>query len=79
MTEIYSKPRQQAEVAFGKNQSQFFERQRAIEDLNSIVVARNEKTRRLREARLAKERQDHMASATKSAPKLAKKSSGRSL
>jgi hypothetical protein len=79
MTEIYSKPRQQAEVAFGKNQSQFFERQRAIEDLNSIVVARNEKTLRLREARLAKERQDNMASATKPGPKRVKKSTGRSV
>lgn len=74
MTENYSKLRQQAESAFGKAQSQLFERQRAIEDLNSIVIARNEKTQRLREARLAKELQDSVASATKPASKRARKS-----
>ncbi|MCK7615074.1 hypothetical protein [Roseibium sediminicola] len=72
MTENYSKVRQRAEVAFGKTQSQFFERQRAIEDLNSIVIAREEKTQRLREARLAKELQDSVASATKPVSKRAK-------
>ncbi|MFC6657572.1 hypothetical protein ACFQEX_19940 [Roseibium salinum] len=45
MTENYSKLRQQAEAAFGKAQSQLFERQRAIEDLNSIVIARDERPR----------------------------------
>ena len=74
MTENYSKLRQQAESAFGKTQSQLFERQRAIEDLNSIEIARNEKTRRLREARLAKELQDSVTSAAKPASKRARKS-----
>ncbi|MFD1696422.1 hypothetical protein [Roseibium aestuarii] len=74
MTENYSKLRQQAESAFGKAQSQLFERQRALDDLNSIVIARNEKTQRLREARLAKELQDRVASAAKSGSKSARKS-----
>lgn len=58
MTENYSKPRQKAEIAFGKIQSQFFARERAFEELDAIVVARDEKTLRLREARLAKQLQD---------------------
>lgn len=74
MTENYSKLRQQAESAFGKAQSQLFERQRALDDLNSIVIARNEKTQRLREARLAKELQDRVASAAKPGSKPARKS-----
>ncbi|MCR9284827.1 hypothetical protein [Roseibium aggregatum] len=74
MSENYSKLLQHAESAFGKAQSQLFERQRAIEDLNSIVIARNEKTQRLREARLAKELRDSLASATKPASKRARKS-----
>lgn len=64
MTENHSKPRQQAEIAFGKTQSQFFARERAFEELDSIVVARDEKTLRLREARLARERQDSSKPAT---------------
>lgn len=78
MTDNFSKPRQLAEVAFGKNQSQFFERQRAIEDLNSIVVARNEKTQRLREARQAKELKDSLAPKTKPTSKRTKKPVSRS-
>lgn len=62
MTENYSKPRQQAEIAFGKTQSQFFARERAFEELDTIVIAREEKTQRLREARLAKELQDSLLS-----------------
>ena len=79
MTENFSKPRQLAEVAFGKNQSQFFERQRAIEDLNSIVIARSEKTQRLREARQEKELQDSLASQTKPTSKRTKKPVNRSI
>lgn len=74
MTENYSKLRQQAEAAFGKAQSQLFERQRAIEGLDATAVARTEKTQRLREARLARELQDSMASATRHASKSSKKS-----
>jgi hypothetical protein len=58
MAQTYSKTRQQAEIAFGKTQSQSIARERAYDELDSIVVARDEKTRRLREARLAKETQD---------------------
>ncbi len=74
MTEQYSKPRQQAEIAFGKTQSQFFARGQALEELDSIAVARDEKTVRLRAARLAKEAQDSIAAAAKPAPKRAGRS-----
>ena len=63
MADNYSKPRQQAEIAFGKTQSQFFARERAYEELDIIVIAREEKTLRLREARLAKELHDSLLSA----------------
>ncbi|MEP2705917.1 MAG: hypothetical protein ABJO75_17480 [Sedimentitalea sp.] len=58
MTANYSKPRQQAEIAFGKTTSQLSDRERVDEELDAIAVARNEKTLKLREARLAKELQD---------------------
>jgi hypothetical protein len=58
MTETYRKSRQQAEIAFGATQSQFFARGHAVDELNSIVHAREEKTLRLREACLAKELQE---------------------
>ena len=74
MTEHYSKPRQQAEIAFGKTQSQFFARGQALEELDAIASARNEKTMRLREARLAKEAQDSVALAAKPATKRAGRS-----
>jgi hypothetical protein len=55
VTQTYSKSRRQAESAFGHTQSQFFASNRAVEELESIVQTREAKTRRLREARLAKE------------------------
>lgn len=55
MTQTYSKSRQQAEVAFGNAQSQFFGRGNAVEERDLSTQARDEKTARLREARLAKE------------------------
>jgi len=55
MTEAFSKSRQQAEVAFGNVQSQFFSKNNAQEELKSEKQAREAKTLRLREARLAKE------------------------
>ncbi|MDZ5454791.1 hypothetical protein [Labrys sp. ZIDIC5] len=73
MTESYSKPRQQAEIAFGKTQSQFLARERAFEELESAGSARDEKTLRLREARLAREAQNSIRLAVKPAPKRAKK------
>lgn len=62
MTEKHSKSRQQAETAFSKTQSQFLARERALEEIDTIAVAREEKTLRLREARLAREQQDDAAS-----------------
>ncbi len=58
MSLTYSKSRQQAEIAFRKAQSQFFARNSTVEDLGSLDQSRKEKTRRLREARLARESQD---------------------
>jgi hypothetical protein len=70
MTQAHSKSRQQAEIAFGDVQSQFFARNSAVDELDSIVRVREEKTLRLREARLAKELQDR---ATATASLLAKR------
>ena len=61
MSQTHSKSRQKAEIAFANAQSQFFARNRAGEELDSIVLAREEKTLRLREARLAKELRDREA------------------
>lgn len=61
MTQTHSKSRQQAEIAFTKVQSQSLARSQAVEDVNCVDAARNEKTLRLRTARLAKEQQDRMA------------------
>ncbi|THV24007.1 hypothetical protein [Peteryoungia ipomoeae] len=58
MNDIISKSRQVAEVAFAKAQSQSLARSRALEEHDLIASSRDEKTNRLREARLAKERQD---------------------
>ena len=58
MSQTYSKSRQQAEIAFGDAQTQFFARNSAVEELDSLVRSREEKTLRLREARLAKEVHD---------------------
>jgi len=56
--ESHSKSRQQAEIAFGKAQSQFLARERE----KAPVSARDEKTSRLREARLARESQERLNS-----------------
>lgn len=55
MTEMYSKARQQAEIAFGNVQTEFFSKSNAMEELDSAAQLREAKTSRLREARLAKE------------------------
>lgn len=60
MAATQSKTRQEADVAFGKVQSQFAARQRVFDELDLIVVARDEKTVRLREARLAQEARDQL-------------------
>lgn len=58
MAQTHSKSRQHAEIAFGKAQSQFLERQGTAEGGDPVAIARAEKTLRLREARLAKEAED---------------------
>ena len=61
MSHTHSKSREKAEIAFANAQSQFFARNSAVEELDSIVLARKEKTQRLREARHAKELNDREA------------------
>ena len=58
MTETYSRSREQAEIAFGDLQKQFFARGAALEEQDAIAQARDAKTARLREARKAKELAD---------------------
>ncbi|MCF3639242.1 hypothetical protein LXM94_04605 [Rhizobium sp. TRM95111] len=58
MTEKYSISRQKAEIAFNNIQTQFFAKDKAVEELASIAQSREAKTLRLREARLAKELKD---------------------
>jgi hypothetical protein len=55
MAQTHSKSRQQAEIAFGKAQSQLLAHRRVVEERDSVELARAEKTLRLREARLARE------------------------
>lgn len=73
MTETHSKSRQQAEIAFGHTQSQFFARGHAVEEMESIGKTREEKTLRLREARLAKEAQIIATASTNLIAKRARK------
>lgn len=61
MTETYSKSRQQAETASGNLQTEFFAKNNAAEELESVAQARDAKTFRLREARLAKEHADRLS------------------
>lgn len=73
MTQTHSRTRQQAEVAFGKTQTEFFARGQAMHALESIAAARDEKTMRLREARMAKELVDRLSATAVSIGKRAKK------
>ncbi|MFS2153896.1 hypothetical protein [Rhizobium sp. Rhizsp42] len=61
MTETYSKSRQRAETAFGNLQTEFFAKNNAAGELESVAQARDAKTLRLREARLAKEQADRIS------------------
>jgi len=72
MSQTHSKSRQKAEIAFANAQSQFFARNSAVEERDSLVLAREEKTRRLREARLAKELNDREAATASLIAKRAK-------
>ncbi|MBX9455368.1 MAG: hypothetical protein KL863_04760 [Rhizobium sp.] len=64
MTQTHSRSRQQAEAAFGETQTEFFARGQAMDALESIALARDEKTARLREARKAKELVDRLSAPT---------------
>lgn len=61
MSEAYSKSRQQAENAFSKVQTQATARQRVLDEIETVAAERQAKNARLREARLAKERQEQSA------------------
>lgn len=74
MTETLSKSRERAEAAFGKTQSQFIERSRIASEDDAIVQARDEKTLRLRQLRLAKEASDLATSISKTPAKRIRKS-----
>jgi hypothetical protein len=58
MTEQHSKARQVAEKAFDKTQASRAAGDRARDELDAVTKARQEKTSRLREARLAMEAQN---------------------
>ncbi|WP_313474907.1 hypothetical protein [Agrobacterium pusense] len=58
MTDKYSKSRQQAENAFSIVQKEFYAKNNAVEELEAVAQARDAKTLRLRQARLAKEMAD---------------------
>ncbi len=70
MTENYSKGRQAAEKAFGKTQAPLLAGDRAREEVSSVELARQEKTARLRQARLAKEAEDAAAGPAGSSGKI---------
>jgi hypothetical protein len=71
MTQAHTKSRQQAEIAFNV-QTQFFANSNAVEELESVAQARDAKTLRLREARLAKELADRMPATSNLIAKRAK-------
>jgi hypothetical protein len=72
MKQAHSKSRQQAEIAFGNVQTQFFAKNNAVEELESVAQARDAKTLRLREARLAKELADRTSATSALLAKRAK-------
>ena len=55
MSGTLSRARQIAETAFDKTQSQFLDRTRALQERDTEISERAEKTRRLRTARLERE------------------------
>jgi hypothetical protein len=68
-----NKSREHAEAAFSHIQSQFFARGSAVEELDHVTRAREEKTARLREARLAKEDHDRLIALSAPAVKTRKR------
>ena len=67
-----NKNRERAESAFGKTQPQSLAKNRKLTDEELAIRARNEKTARLRELRMAKEAEDLAAGLTKTEPKKSK-------
>ncbi|MGV8937272.1 MAG: hypothetical protein ACOH2J_09130 [Allorhizobium sp.] len=55
MTQNSTKTREQAELAFGKTQTQFLNRNRTISEIDDVAAEREAKTARLREQRLEHE------------------------
>jgi hypothetical protein len=72
MPQTLSRTRQQAEAAFSKAQSQFLARNCAFERIDTVVQAREEKTLRLREARLAKGSEDREKASVHTAKRIRK-------
>ena len=68
-----NKSREHAQAAFSHLQSQFFARGSAVEEMDHVTRSREEKTSRLREARLAKEEQDRLSASTTPAVKTRKR------
>ena len=68
MTPTHSRPRQQAEVAFAKAQSQFLARERPADELDAAAQARAEKTLRLKAARLARDQTQRTTAALAAKP-----------
>lgn len=64
-----NKNRERAESAFGKTQPQNAGKSRKPSDEDLAIRARNEKTLRLRQLRMAKEAADLAAGLTKTEPK----------
>ena len=54
-------PRQRAEMVFGAAHPPSSARDRAFEEIDAMKVVRDEKTQRLREARLARDRKNGSA------------------
>ncbi|WP_308909294.1 hypothetical protein [Pseudokordiimonas caeni] len=74
MTNTNAKPRQQAEPVVDRKQLQIVARERAFEELEEAAYANDEKTSRLREARLAREMKERLkAAAARAVSKSAKK------
>jgi hypothetical protein len=65
-----NKNRERAESAFGKTQS--LSKNRTLSEEDAVIKARNEKTTRLRDLRMAKEAEDLAAGLTKTEPRKSK-------
>jgi len=63
VTQNSTKTREQAEVAFGKTQTQFLNRNRTISEIDDVAAEREAKTARLRELRLEREASEAAAPA----------------